>query len=261
MSYVDISDWIQCIIKRQLALRKVKNYLSPFHNAYSLKNKNVTLIFNKVQLSIACMNIKDRKENFKVKWDNYKDDNYMAIRDNVLKNFFNETFNQICVYFNEDTTYEKILNLIQESYSPDIAQSKDANKSQNKNSKKDLLYIDDYLKEKDNTQKTVNINTADINELSQLPGINIVMAKRIIKYRKEHNGFDSYGEFYKEFNIKPHFQRQLNKLIYIDFQNKDIIMETPKEKNKKNKCDEDGDIIIDSLEIKPENNGDRIIDL
>ena len=39
------------------------------------------------------------------------------------------------------------------------------------------------------------------------------MAKRIIKFREEHDGFRDAAEFYAEFKIKPHFQKKLEPQI------------------------------------------------
>ena len=42
--------------------------------------------------------------------------------------------------------------------------------------------------------ETVNINTADIDELMKLPGIGEVLAQRIIDYRTTYGKFSSIGE-------------------------------------------------------------------
>ena len=63
--------------------------------------------------------------------------------------------------------------------------------------------------------KKLNINSATEKEITNLPGINVIMAKRIIKYRDLHGGFNSLGELYSEMKIKPHFQLKLNDLICV----------------------------------------------
>ena len=49
--------------------------------------------------------------------------------------------------------------------------------------------------------------------MAKLPGITIIIAKKIIKYRDLHDGFTTKKEFFTEMNIKPHFQSQLEDLI------------------------------------------------
>lgn len=45
--------------------------------------------------------------------------------------------------------------------------------------------------------ETVNINTADAEELMKLPGIGEVLAGRIVDYRKEHGSFKTVEEIKK----------------------------------------------------------------
>ena len=40
----------------------------------------------------------------------------------------------------------------------------------------------------------ININTAGIDELIELPGIGDALAQRIVAYRKEHGRFDNIGD-------------------------------------------------------------------
>jgi DNA uptake protein ComE-like DNA-binding protein len=78
-----------------------------------------------------------------------------------------------------------------------------------------------YKPEKKVQQKTdVQSNLIDINnvtetELSKLPGINIILAKRIIQQREFINGYKSKEEFYDFCALKPHFIEQIEPLIVI----------------------------------------------
>lgn len=213
--YIYISDWLQMIIKRHIVLYRRKKYISKYLNSYSLRNRNVVLNFNKKHLTITCMNIKNRKKNFKVSWEDYKYKNniYDAISDSSIKIFFNETFNQVCIHFNENATYEMILDMFQDDYNVEITDTE--KKQVNQTKKETPLYVDEYFSGNNAPKKLIDINTASLDEIKSLPGINIALAKRIIQYREKHNGFKTIDEFYSEFNIKPHFRKQINELIIL----------------------------------------------
>lgn len=61
----------------------------------------------------------------------------------------------------------------------------------------------------------VDINNASESDLTALPGISVIMAKKVIKKREEIGGFKSVDEFFLYLNIKPHMQTQLTKLVCI----------------------------------------------
>ena len=71
--------------------------------------------------------------------------------------------------------------------------------------------ISDSQKKENNR---ININTCSEKELSSLPGISVVAAKKAISYRTEHNGFDSEDEFYKAAGIQLHFVKQIRDKIF-----------------------------------------------
>lgn len=52
--------------------------------------------------------------------------------------------------------------------------------------------------------KIVNINTATLQQLQQLPGIGAVLAQRIIDYRDAHGPFSAVGELTKVDGIGSH---------------------------------------------------------
>lgn len=50
----------------------------------------------------------------------------------------------------------------------------------------------------------IDINSADEEKISSLPGLTIIDAKKAVTYRNEHNGFNSVDEFFSCINAKPH---------------------------------------------------------
>ena len=61
----------------------------------------------------------------------------------------------------------------------------------------------------------VDINNSSIIEITDLPGINIALSKRIIKKREEIGGFKDTQEFYDFINLKPHFIEKLKEQVYV----------------------------------------------
>lgn len=60
----------------------------------------------------------------------------------------------------------------------------------------------------------VDINSCSAENLTSLPGISLILAKKAINYRNENNGFESVDEFYRVIGLKPHFINQIgNKII------------------------------------------------
>lgn len=64
--------------------------------------------------------------------------------------------------------------------------------------------------------ETVNINTADIDELMKLPGIGEVIARRIIDYREKHGSFVNIEEIMKIEDIGEGRFEEIRLLIVTD---------------------------------------------
>ena len=76
-----------------------------------------------------------------------------------------------------------------------------------------------------NTQNAlININTASEAELSSLPGINIILAKRIVELRKVHS-FSSAEQLGAELNLKPHIINNLRKIASFEVVNNNVAVQ------------------------------------
>lgn len=66
-----------------------------------------------------------------------------------------------------------------------------------------------------NTSNKIDVNVATSSELSILPGINIVIAKKIVEHRDVNGLFKSEDEFIKVANVKEHFVQKIKSMIII----------------------------------------------
>ena len=75
----------------------------------------------------------------------------------------------------------------------------------------------DYKKVETNLIKNlgdvININLASEDEITELPGISAILAKKIIKFRETTRQFTSVDDFIKTMKIKPHFEQQIRMCI------------------------------------------------
>lgn len=78
-----------------------------------------------------------------------------------------------------------------------------------------------------NTQNKIDINIASEKELTDLPVLTAIDAKRAIIYREHHKGFNSVDEFFQAINAKPHVIVKLENIIFVS--------ESYKEKKSTNK--------------------------
>lgn len=77
-----------------------------------------------------------------------------------------------------------------------------------------------YEQNKTETVRTSPSNLLDINncseiEITELPGISIVMAKKIVKKRDEIGGFKTIDDFFIFIKLKPHMETQLREKICV----------------------------------------------
>ena len=62
----------------------------------------------------------------------------------------------------------------------------------------------------------IDINNSSEIELTQLPGISIVLAKKIVKKREEIGGFKNINDFFIYMKLKEHIQNRLVDLICVN---------------------------------------------
>jgi competence ComEA-like helix-hairpin-helix protein len=70
------------------------------------------------------------------------------------------------------------------------------------------------------SSQKINVNAVEAPELSMLPGINIVIAKKIIEYRNKNGQFKNVDEFIKASGVKEYFVPKIKAMITLEAENK-----------------------------------------
>lgn len=191
----NFTDYIRLKLRRYKSFKACKAFLTKEKGYYKLRNKNLVLIYDYRHKIIKCYESSNRKRITTLNWyEQYSMETFYA------DNLFEETFDDICYAFDENTTYDKVAAEMQYYFKTKEIETRKGTKVES--------FTTPYL-----SDESLDINTATEDEIRALPGINVILAKKIIEYRDLHCGFESVEEFYKEMNIKPHFQKQLNNLI------------------------------------------------
>lgn len=63
--------------------------------------------------------------------------------------------------------------------------------------------------------KTIDVNNSSASQIALLPGINIIMAKKIVEYRDANGFFKTVDDFLKVANVKEHFISKIKSAIVI----------------------------------------------
>lgn len=103
---------------------------------------------------------------------------------------------------------------------PEIANFNELSQPQHVTKAEDeATYTEDFLNLSDIMQQSsakVNINTATASEIAVLPGINIVIAKKVVEHRDLNGGFKSIDEFLQVAEVKEHFIPKIKEMITLD---------------------------------------------
>lgn len=202
---------IRTFLRRRKALKACKKFAKKDKYVITLRNQNILIIFDSKNKTLCCMDNKVKGRTATVIWAEQ-----IGIAPELMFDTsdtpFERTFDEICTSFTERANYSGIIEVLKNRFS--VQETKPAAKVL---TPKPAVTEEDKpikLTVRDNKIK-IDINSADEKEMAKLPGISIIIAKKIIKYRTLHNGFKTLEEFYREMKIKPHFQTKLNDLICI----------------------------------------------
>lgn len=205
-------------LRRREALRTAKIYLAPYKDIWrslKLSNKFCFLKLGMDGLTITASEKSTANQAYRT---------FRVIESRVHS--MQDLWDMFCISFSHNTTYDGLVNdcrlyqaVIKETI---IGNPKTLNSVSTapKLSKKPLKP----------TEKT-DINNASEIELTALPGISIVTAKKIIKKREEICGFKNINDFFLYLKLKPHMQNQLNSLVCVNKMKGSLNIERFKERS------------------------------
>ena len=226
---IRFGSFIKCKLRRSRALRKCRAFCQKSRNIIKLKNSKVIIIFDTKNKKISLIDKITENKFATVLW---KDQTLSYL--NEIDNIFEQTFDDICFSFTKDANYNGILDVLRSNFK---VQEANIDQSTTQNIRQEQPKTPDNY-------TLIDINSASVDKIAKLPGINIILAKRIVKYRDKKGGIESKEELFKEFKIKEHFQKDLeNKITFSKLQetieNKiDNNITTTLEKNKRNGANE-----------------------
>lgn len=193
-------------LRRRQALSKAKIYLSPYNSIWNnlkLSNKYCSLRLQANGRTIVGRETTNLYRTFRITNSRVHPDE--------------ELWNMFCNVFNHNTNFDNLIELcaqfqtdinIENYYTANNASENNYDNSYKINTQ--IPVTPEEQKEK------LDINNASEVELTALPGISIVVAKKIIKRREEINGFKNIDEFLKFTQLKPHMQNQLKNLVCVN---------------------------------------------
>lgn len=184
---------------RKEALDYAKKFLAPYKSIWKdlkLSNKYCILRLIGDGITIVCTEKKQPYRKFTV------------VKSNTYS--YEDLWNLFCAKFDYETNYDILLS---NCNTYDLLIHESSISSAHKNKKTNNTSLEIPIKEK------LDINNCTEVELTELPGINIVMAKKAIKKREAIGGFKTIDDFIIYLRIKPHIEFQLRKQICVNKMN------------------------------------------
>lgn len=215
---------IHTLLRRQDAIRTAKIYLAPHKSIW----KNLKLVNRHCKLELG------EEASIISGYEKVAPYRKFSVLSSEVHGY-EDLWNMFCKDFSFGTSYEGLKERCYRFRVTIREYIDDTSVTQSEQSVIKKIKVNDDLKEI-NTNNKIEFNKVDINncseiELTELPGINIIMAKKIIKKREDIKGFKNINQFFEFLNIKPHFKEQLvNKIVVTKMQGTVEIART-KERN------------------------------
>ena len=208
-------------MRRKMALNEARIYLAPYSDIWrnlKLSNKHCTLRLQGDGKTITAR-------------DNNNAGRYFVIKESKLYSY-NDLWNLFCTRFSHNTTFDELINLCKIFNTEIDLRGESKSKQINAVASQAAVKVNDKTEKpeiNDNKEK-LDVNNASEVELTALPGVSIVMAKKLIKKREEIGGFKTVNDVCLFLKLKPHMQNQLEQLICVKKMRGSVRMERYKER-------------------------------
>lgn len=227
-----ITDWsypVEVQRQRRISLYKARAFLAPYKNImgnHTLSNKYCTVKFtnkNRENRFFCISKLHSKKDNILPYFE-------VVVMENLSKSFptANECFDALCNNFSYNTKLDDLHAIFAKSHNSYnnyiLNDSAYIPFSETKLETSELAQFVKETKKKRETLQSIinnqieiiNINNASEAELTALPGINVIQAKKIINFRDYEREFSSVDDFFKVMKIKKHFHEQLKARIKVE---------------------------------------------
>lgn len=187
--------------RRLAALREARIYLSPYRD-----------IWRNLRLSNKYCELRLGTDGQTIRAKDFTSNRYFKVIRSKIHDR-NDLWDMFCISFSHNTTFDELISLSERFEAEiDLRGEKDNIVKPVENVKPTAVKVDTAEPQK----PKLDVNNASEVELTALPGISIVMAKKLIKKREELGGFKTVNDVFLFLHIKPHIQSQLENLICVN---------------------------------------------
>lgn len=201
-------------VSRQTALENVRLYLAPYKSIWKnlrISNKYCVLRLGSDGATITGME--------KVQYGTYRKFKIIESQIHTMA----EVWDMFCLNFEYNTHYNGLIelcNIFSVKYIEEIiGQNQETVQMPVLQNKTDSVSLE-----------KLDINNASEVEITALPGISIVLSKKLIKKREEIGGFKTIEDVFLFLKLKPHMEKQLRNLICVNKMKGSVKIERTKER-------------------------------
>lgn len=189
-------------LRRRAALQEAKIYLAPYNDIWrNLRLSNTN----------CCLRLSSSGQYIKA-YDSRNPGNSFKITGSTIHSM-DDLWDMFCISFSYNTTYKELKDLCNTFQAQIDVREEAVIKSSVSSTPVKTAQNTEISKE---VKEKLDVNNSSEMELTALPGVSIVLAKKIIKRREELGGFKDVNSFLEFTGLKPHMRLQLRDLVCVN---------------------------------------------